>query len=165
MLKFTNLTLAQKRFVVAVIESNPQYKTDPQITLKECAAIYYTLRDQREGKKGEKIGYPNWLFSKNKVERGIYQLPIPTESDLSCYAKELSYKTAPVKSAKAKVAKLQTAKTLKTPKVTDDVAARQEAIAIDRLQSIIDESIEFDDGDEDFNAILAENGIDVHANY
>ena len=165
MLKFTNLTLAQKRFVVAVIESNPQYKTDPQITLKECAAIYYTLRDQREGKKGEKIGYPNWLFSKNKVERGIYQLPIPTESDLSSYAKELSYKTAPVKSAKAKVAKLQTAKTLKTPKVTDDVAARQEAIAIDRLQSIIDESIEFDDGDEDFNAILAENGIDVHANY
>ena len=165
MLKFANLTLSQKRFVVAVIESNPQYKKDPQISLKECAAIYYTLRDQREGKKGEKIGYPNWLFNKNKVERGVYQLPIPTESELSSYAQELAYKTAPVKTAKAKVAKLQTAKTVKTPKVTDDVAAREEALAINRLQSIIDESIEFDDGDEDFNAILAENGIDVHANY
>jgi hypothetical protein len=165
MLKFANLTLAQKRFVVVVIESNPQYKKDPQITLKECAAIYYTLRDQREGKKGEKIGYPNWLFNKNKVERGVYQLPIPTETELSSYAKELTMKTTAVKTAKAKVAKLQNAKTVKAPKVTDDVAAREEELAINRLQSIIDESIEFDDGDEDFNAILAENGIDVHANY
>ena len=165
MLKFANLTLAQKRFVVAVIESNPQYKKDPQITLKECAAIYYTLRDKREGKKGEKIGYPNWLFNKNKVERGVYQLPIPTEAELSAYAKELALKIAPVKTAKAKVAKLQTAKKVKTKQVTDDVAAREETLAINRLQSIIDESIEFDDGDEDFNAILAENGIDVHANY
>jgi len=40
MLKFANLSLAQKRFVVAVIESNKQYKKDPQITLKECASIY-----------------------------------------------------------------------------------------------------------------------------
>ena len=54
MLKFANLSLSQKRFVVAVIESNPQYKKDPQITLKECAAIYYTLRDTRTGAK--KIG-------------------------------------------------------------------------------------------------------------
>jgi hypothetical protein len=165
MLKFSNLTLAQKRFVVSVIESNPQYKTDPQITLKECAAIYYTLRDQREGKKGEKIGYPNWLFNKNKVERGVYQLPVPTASELSSYAKELELKIAPVKTAKAKVAKLQSAKTVNKFKVTDDVAAREEVIAINRLQSIIDESIEFDDGDEDFNAILAENGIDIHVNY
>ena len=89
MLKFANLSLSQKRFVVAVIESNPQYKKDPQITLKECAAIYYTLRDTRTGAKNEKIGYPNWLFNKNKVERGVYQLPVPTATELSDYQKEL----------------------------------------------------------------------------
>jgi hypothetical protein len=165
MLKFNTLTLSQKRFVVSVLESNPQYKTDPQITLKECAAIYYALREQRTGQKGEKIGYPNWLFNKNKVDRGVYQLPVPTDAELSAYAKEIEQKTSPVKVAKAKVAKLAKAKVVKTPKVTDDVAVREEKIAIGRLQSIIDESMEFDDSDEDFNAILRENGIDVNAAY
>ena len=59
MLKFANLTLSQKRFVVSVLEHDKQYKKDGRITLKECASIYYTLRDQRTGAKGEKIGYPN----------------------------------------------------------------------------------------------------------
>lgn len=157
MLKFNALSLSQKRFVVAVIESNPQYQKDPQITLKECAAIYYTLRDQRTGSKGEKIGYPNWLFNKNKVERGVYQLPVPTATELSAFAKEIAAaQTAPVAKAKAKVAKLQKAKTVKvkTP------AKNEEQIEMSRLQRIIDESV-IEDDTEDFNAILRENGITV----
>jgi hypothetical protein len=165
MLKFNALSLSQKRFVVSVLEANPQYKKDPKITLKECAAIYYTMRDQRTGQKGEKIGYPNWLFNKNKVDRGVYQLPVPTDAELSAYAKEIELKVSPVKVAKAKVAKLAKAKVIKASKVIDDVAAREEKVAIGRLQSIIDESVEFDDGDEDFDAILRENGIDVNAAY
>jgi hypothetical protein len=165
MLKFNALSLSQKRFVVSVLESNPQYRKDPKITLKECAAIYYTMRDQRTGQKGEKIGYPNWLFNKNKVDRGVYQLPVPTDAELSAYAKEIELKVSPVKVAKAKVAKLAKAKVIKASKVIDDVAAREEKVAIGRLQSIIDESVEFDDGDEDFDAILRENGIDVNAAY
>ena len=97
MLKFNALSLSQKRFVVSVLESNPQYRKDPKITLKECAAIYYTMRDQRTGQKGEKIGYPNWLFNKNKVDRGVYQLPVPTDAELSAYAKEIELKVSPVK--------------------------------------------------------------------
>jgi len=158
MLKFNALSLSQKRFVVAVIESNPQYKKDPQITLKECAAIYYTLRDQRTGSKGEKIGYPNWLFNKNKVERGVYQLPVPTDAELSAFAKEIADKqTAPVAKAKAKVAKLAKAKTVKvkTPAKTED------QMEISRLQRIIDDSVEVDGDVEDFNAILRENGIAI----
>lgn len=162
MLKFANLTLAQKRFVVAVLESNKQYKTDGRITLKECASIYYTLRDQRTGQKGEKIGYPNWLFNKNKVERGVYQLPVPTEAELSAFAKELADKQTPkVAKAKAKVAKLQKAKTVKVKKEKPAVESKEEALETSRLQKIIDESVEVDEDVEDFNAILRENGIEV----
>jgi len=161
MLKFANLTLSQKRFVVAVLESNKQYKKDPQITLKECAAIYYTIRDQRTGAKGEKIGYPNWLFNKNKVERGVYQLPIPTDVELSAYAKELAEKNTPkVAKAKAKVAKLAKAKTVKVKAPTKKVVA-EDKMEMSRLQKIVDESVDFDDETEDFNAILRENGITV----
>jgi len=162
MLKFANLSLSQKRFVVAVLESNPQYKKDPQITLKECAAIYYTLRDTRTGAKNEKIGYPNWLFNKNKVERGVYQLPVPTDAEMTAYSKELSDKmTAPVAKAKAKVAKLAKAKTVKVK--TEKVVAEQEEAEVDssRLQKIIDESEYVDEDVEDFNQILRENGIEV----
>jgi hypothetical protein len=158
MLKFNALSLSQKRFVVAVIESNPQYKKAPQITLKECAAIYYTLRDQRTGTRGEKIGYPNWLFNKNKVERGVYQLPVPTDAELSTFAKEIADKqTAPVAQAKAKVAKLQKAKTVKVKPAVE----KDEQFEMSRLQRIIDDSVEVDGDVEDFNAILRENGITV----
>lgn len=161
MLKFANLTLSQKRFVVAVIESNTQYKKDPQITLKECAAIYYTIRDQRTGAKNEKIGYPNWLFNKNKIERGVYQLPVPTDAELSAYTKELADKlTPPVAKAKAKVAKLAKAKTVKV-KTAAPAVEKEEKLVKSRLQAIVDESVEFDDDTEDFNAILRENGITI----
>jgi len=162
MLKFANLSLSQKRFVVSVLESNPQYKKAPQITLKECAAIYYTLRDQRTGAKGEKIGYPNWLFNKNKVERGVYQLPVPTEAELSAYAKELADKQTPkVVKAKAKVVKLAKAKTVKVAAPAKVAAQKEDKMELSRLQKIIDESMEVDGDTEDFNAILRENGIQV----
>ena len=167
MLKFAALSLSQKRFVVSVLESAPQYKTAPQITLKECAAIYYALRDQRTGAKGEKIGYPNWLFAKNKIERGVYQMPVPTEAELAAYAKEIAVKSiAPVAKAKAKVAKLAQAKLaqakvvkVKAPKQV--ASAKQDSMETSRLQKIIDESTSIDDDVEDFNAILRENGISV----
>ena len=162
MLKFANLTLAQKRFVIAVLESNKQYKTGGRITLKECASMYYTLRDQLTGQKGEKVGYPNWLFNKNKVERGVYQLPLPTDADMTAFQKELADKQTPkVAKAKAKVAKLQKAKTVKVKKEKPAAEAKEEALETSRLQKIIDESVEVDEDVEDFNAILRENGIEV----
>jgi hypothetical protein len=162
MLKFAALSLSQKRFVVSVLESAPQYKTAPQITLKECAAIYYALRDQRTGAKGEKIGYPNWLFAKNKIERGVYQMPVPTEAEMAAYAKEIAVKSiAPVAKAKAKVAKLTQAKVVKVKAPKQVASAKQDSMETSRLQKIIDESTSIDDDVEDFNAILRENGISV----
>ena len=159
MLKFANLSLAQKRFVVAVIEDHPQYVADNHITLKECASIYYAMRDQRTGAKGEKIGYPNWLFNKNKVERGVYQLPVPTEAELSQYSKDIA--TKPTKVAKAKVAKVAKAKVVKVKTKQPAAKAKAESMDTSRLQKIISDSVEVDEDVEDFNAILRENGITV----
>ncbi len=167
MLKFSALTLAQKRFVVAAIEANPAYKKDPQITLKECSALYDEVRLARTGVKGEKIGYPNWLFKANKVERGVYQLPVPTATELSDYQKQLDAKLNPVKTAKAKVAKLAKvkvvkAKVAKAKAVAAPVESESDAkITGSRLNRIIEESDTFDQDVEDFNAILRENGIEV----
>ncbi len=168
MLKFSALTLAQKRFVVAAIESNPAYNKNPQITLKECSALYDAVRATRSGAKGEKIGYPNWLFANNKIERGVYQLPVPTAAELSAYQQELDAKLNPVKKAKAKVAKLAQAKVIKTkPVKAKKVAATatedesEVEISGSRLNRIIEESAEYDQDVEDFNAILRENGIEV----
>lgn len=162
MLKFAALSLAQKRFVVAVLEAHPQYKKKPEITLKECASIYYVLRDGRTGAKGEKIGYPNWLFAANKVERGLYQLPVPSADEMKAYHKEVADKAAPVAKAKAKVAKLAKAKTVKVKSTPKAKAVEKETKSdLNRLQNIIDESMTYDDDTEDFNQILRENGIEV----
>lgn len=162
MLKFAALSLAQKRFVVAVLEAEPKYKKTPEITLKECAAIYYTLRDQRTGAKGEKIGYPNWLFAANKIERGLYQLPVPNADEMKAFKKEVADKAAPVAKAKAKVEKLAKAKTVKVKSTPEAKAVEKETKSdLNRLQNIIDESMAYDDDTEDFNQILRENGIEV----
>jgi hypothetical protein len=163
MLKFSNLTLAQKRFIVAVIEHDESIKQTKSITLKQCGEVYDALRAERQGAKGEKIGYPNWLFKANKVSRGVYGVPVPTDAELSAYAKELATKqTSPVTKAKAKVAKLAQAKVIKTKAVK--VKAEDESeedISGSRLNRIIAESEPFDADVEDFNQILRENGIEV----
>lgn len=161
MLKFADLSLSQKRFVVALLEAQPQFKKDPQITLKECAAFYYEMRDQRTGAKGEKIGYPNWLFNKNKVERGVYQIPVPTATELTAFTKEIAAKAAPKATAKAtKVAKAKVVK-VKTAKAATPAPTAEKTLEGTRLQKVIDESISMDDEVEDFNQILRENGIEV----
>ena len=159
MLKFADLTLSQKRFVVALLEANSQYKKDPKITLKECAAFYYEMRDQRTGAKGEKIGYPNWLFNKNKVERGVYQIPVPTAAELTAFTKELAAKQAP--KATAKAAKVAKAKVVKVKPLKVAAPAAEKTLEGTRLQKVIDESVSMDDEVEDFTQILRDTGIEV----
>jgi hypothetical protein len=92
----------------------------------------------------------------------VYQLPVPTDAELSAYTKEVADKnTAPVTKAKAKVAKLAKAKTVKVKTEKQVTEAAKEAKAESRLQRIIDESEYIDEDVEDFNSILRENGIEV----
>lgn len=151
MLKFANLSMSQKKCVVALIEANPSLKKDGKISLKEVVAITQDLATKRAS-GAPKIGYPNWLFKSNKVERGLYQLPLPTDKELSDYTQSLTKPTA----VKQKVAKVKTAKVKTVAKTTQDSSLEKS-----RLQSIIDDSVAHDEDVEDFNAILRENGIEV----
>lgn len=133
MLNFNDLSKSQKKCIIALIEANPALKTTGQITLKEVVAITQDLAAKRTS-GAPKIGYPNWLFKHNKLERGMYQLPLPTEQDLSDYAQG----------------------SVKQPKVSKSKVA-----AATRLEKIIESSPVHTQDVEDFNAILRENGITV----
>lgn len=152
MLKFASLSLSQKKCVIALIEANPSLKKDGKISLKEVVAITQDLASKRAS-GAPKIGYPNWLFKSNKVERGLYQLPLPTDKELSDYTQSSTKPTA----VKQKIVKVKTAKVKTVAKTTQAETALEKS----RLQSIIDDSVAHDEDVEDFNAILRENGIEV----
>ena len=154
MLKFADLTMAQKKCVVALIEAQPSLKKTGKISLKEVVSITQDLASKR-GSGGVKIGYPNWLFKANKVERGVYQLPIPTDAELSKYTQESTNKPSSKKIVKnKKVVKVAKPKAKAT-------AASTDLSETTRLEKIINDSVEVDQDTEDFNQILRENGIEV----
>ena len=163
MLKFAALSLAQKRFVVSMIEANPSLRANPKVTLKDCSAHYNDMAAKRDT-TGVKLGVPNWLFKANKVERGVYQLPVPNELELAQYEKELAYKSAP-KAVKAKAPKVAKVVKAKAPakKVAPVAAVDEDDVEISgsRLEKIISESEFVDEDVEDFNEILRQNGIEV----
>jgi hypothetical protein len=150
MLKFVDLSMAQKKCVVALIEAQPSLKKNGKISLKEVVAITQDLASKRTA-GAVKIGYPNWLFKTNKVERGVYQLPVPTDAELSSYTKALTNKPTSSKIVKNK----------KVVKVTSKVKPSTDLSETTRLEKIINDSVEVDQDTEDFNQILRENGIEV----
>ena len=93
----------------------------------------------------------------NLVVRGAYQMPWPTEKELSDYA------LASVKVPKVKVAKVPKVKVpkVKVPKVKKVANPIKSGDSETRLQSIIDESVAHDADEEDFNKVLRDNGIEV----
>lgn len=76
MLKYADLTKSQKRFVDSVIAEFPAVAKAGKVSRKELESIYWTLNDKRAS-GGEKVGFPNWLTAKNKVDRGVFALPLP----------------------------------------------------------------------------------------
>lgn len=90
MLIFNDLSKTQKKFVIAALNTRPELRDSPEVTLKECSEIYFELKDQRTGARGDKIGYPNWLFANNKISRGLYQLPIPTQEEVAKFTAEMN---------------------------------------------------------------------------
>ena len=154
--------MAQKKCVVALIEADSTLTKTGEITLKQVTTITQDLAAKRSA-GGTKIGYPNWLFKSNKIEKGLYKLPVPTAKELSDYQQSVETKANPVKAAKAKVAKLAKVKVAKAAVKTMVADSEDEDIEISgsRLNRIIAESEPFDADVEDFNAILRENGIEV----
>lgn len=154
MLKFADLTMAQKKCVVAILEAQPSLKKAGVISLKAVVSITQDLASKRDA-GAPKIGYPNWLFKANKIERGVYQLPVPTAAELSQYTKDSTTKPA----AKQKIVKNK--KVVKVTKPAKQVAATTDLSETTRLEKIINDSVEVDQETEDFNQILRDNGIEV----
>ena len=82
MLKFKDLTKSQKQFIVRTLENFPAYYSERTLGAKQIHASYYKMKDERAS-SGEKLGYPNWLQTNNRVGRGQYQMPWPTEKELA----------------------------------------------------------------------------------
>lgn len=150
MLKFNDLSMAQKKCVVALIEAQPSLKKNSKISLKEVVSITQGLAAKRDS-GAPKIGYPNWLFKSNKLERGLYQLPVPSDKELSTYVQDVNNKPSSQKIVKNK----------KVIKVAKKAAATTDLSETSRLEKIINDSVEVDQDVEDFNQILRENGIEV----
>jgi len=131
MLKFADLTKSQKNFIVRTLEIFPEYYSEKNLNAKQIHAAYYKLKDDRSS-TGEKLGYPNWLQNKNRVGRGEYKMPWPTESELKSVSQ------------------------VKVPKVKETEASKLQKI-IDESPEFEVES----QSDEDFMKELRDNGINV----
>lgn len=151
MLKFSDLSASQKKFVVAAMNLNPSVKKNPEMTRKEILDAFNTLYAQR-GSSNEKIGFPNWLCNANKIGRGKYQLPVPTDAELKDFSAAIS---AP------KTKKVKASATKKV--VAKKVATTDTELEKSRLQNIIDESEVVEDysSDQEFLDELRANGINV----
>jgi len=144
MLKFKDLTNSQKSFIVRTLELYPSYAEKSVLGAKDIHASYYELKDSRSS-TGEKLGYPNWLQSNNRVGRGSYEMPWPTAAELSDFAKGAT--TKPVKQPKVKV------KAASKSSTKDEVS---------RLEKIIADSDPIEDtSDAEFLDELRANGINV----
>lgn len=130
MLKYSDLTKSQKSFITRMLEVFPEYYSEKTLGAKQIHAAYYKLKEMRTNTQ-EKLGYPNWLQNKNRVGRGEYKMPWPTETELA--------KTSSVKVAKK-----------------DPVASKLQKI-IDESPEV---EVEYQTEDE-FMAELRANGINV----
>lgn len=72
-LKFDELSLAQRRWVELARLVQPQLKSS--ITLREIKDIHQVLFDMRKVDMKFKIGFPTWLITHNVIKRGVYYLP------------------------------------------------------------------------------------------
>lgn len=76
MLKYSDLTKAQKRFVDAILREDASIAKTGTATRKQIESLYWVLNEKRDA-GGEKVGFPNWLTGPNKISRGVYQIPMP----------------------------------------------------------------------------------------
>lgn len=81
MKKFKDLSKGEKRCVLALFETEPKLKGNKKVQRKHIVSAWEALKS-----KGSKVGYPNWLLSKDyKNDKGFYVLPVPTPKDLELY--------------------------------------------------------------------------------
>lgn len=164
MLKFKDLSPAQKVAVLAAIAHDPTLAVAGEVERTHVRRVFKEMKVKRaEG--GVVVGSPNWLSKNNSVSRGVYIWPAPTEDDLVYYAKAKADDQRVERIKTERVAKAKADK--RTPKVATLVDVKpKKAVSPEvvkerkSLQDIIPESTAYDDmADDDFSAILEANGI------
>jgi hypothetical protein len=114
MLKFDDLSNAQKKYVNAVRDAYPEVFKDGDYDtgvglVRENGKIFVTrdflvtFHDEMFSKResgGVKIGYPIWLTNNNKHTRGVYVLPDPTKSNVAARHTKVAEPTAEVNESK-----------------------------------------------------------------
>lgn len=134
-MKFADLTKAQKRFVVAVIENDETFATKTEVTRKELVDAYWAMHEKRSA-NAPKIGFPNWLCNVAKTGRGTYVFPAPTAAQLTEY-----------NASNAPAAKKNTPATAKARQKLDKIMRESEPVVTV--------------SDEEFLKELQEAGIEV----
>jgi hypothetical protein len=79
MITFSQLTLAQERWLALIKHYFPKVYSSGKITyaqLKEAHKYFVSLRATD---KKFKVGFPIWLQTNNALEHGVYKLPIEGE--------------------------------------------------------------------------------------
>lgn len=150
MLKFSDLTNSQKQFIVALIEFDEKFKTEGKITRQECISIPEQLNAAHAT---DKFVRPRWLRA-NSMERGAYELPLPTEFELLAFGQT----SQPVESIKTEVQ--QVVAEVSVAEVSEDEADDEE-VGGSRLFKVIEDSEVYDEDVEEFNQILRDFGIEV----
>lgn len=92
MLKYSDLTTAQKRFVDAILAEDASIAKSGTVSRKQVESLYWTLNEKRAA-GGVKVGFPNWLTKPNKVGRGVYSVPMPDATTTAVKQEEVESKS------------------------------------------------------------------------
>ena len=82
MLKYSDLSAAQKRAIDAMVQYDPSLADAETVNMRDVQCLVMRIyADRANG--GPKIGYPNWLTRFNSVRRGVVAFPGPSSKGLT----------------------------------------------------------------------------------
>lgn len=82
MLKYTDLTKAQKNAIDAMVQYEPSLSSAETVATRDIHFLVMKIYGDRKS-GGPKIGYPNWLTKHNSVKRGVVAFPGPQSKGLT----------------------------------------------------------------------------------
>lgn len=113
-MKFSELSKKRKLAVQVLIQEYPEIAETGTITLKQLRTWWddkYSKLEKRD------VGYPIWIFSESVFRtptKGVYSVPVPTESDALVTADAPKTKTLKPKTSKVKQKTLKELTSVKT---------------------------------------------------
>lgn len=82
MLKYSDLTKAQKKAIDAMVQYEPSLANAETVATRDIHFLVMKIYGDRAS-GGPKIGYPNWLTKHNSIRRGVVAFPGPGSKGLT----------------------------------------------------------------------------------